>query len=158
MEATLLTIVTQHNAVDNNNTLYYLYFDLFYYQLNIKKDSEILNFYILRNHEHITLLLYKTIKLNGHRVVFGQLVQNLEQNINNTKQFYSSRRSQCTCSIWTAGSKVRTKNTKQFYSTKTIKMNGHSVVFGQLVQKLEQTTPNSSTLQDDQNEWSQCSI
>ena len=37
-------------------------------------------------------------------------------------------------------------------------MNGHSVVFGQLVQKLEQTTPNSSTLQDDQNEWSQCSI
>ena len=37
-------------------------------------------------------------------------------------------------------------------------MNGHSVVFGQLVQKLGQTTPNSSTLQDDQNEWSQCSI
>ena len=37
-------------------------------------------------------------------------------------------------------------------------MNGHSVVFGQLVQKLEQITPNSSTLQDDQNEWSQCSI
>ena len=37
-------------------------------------------------------------------------------------------------------------------------MNGHSIVFGQLVQKLEQITPNSSTLQDDQNEWSQCSI
>ena len=37
-------------------------------------------------------------------------------------------------------------------------MNGHSVVFGQLVQKLEQITPNSSTLQDNQNEWSQCSI
>ena len=37
-------------------------------------------------------------------------------------------------------------------------MNGHSVVFGQLVQKLEQITPNTSTLQDDQNEWSQCSI
>ena len=35
-------------------------------------------------------------------------------------------------------------------------MNGHSVVFGQLVQKLEQIIPNSSTLQDDQNEWSQC--
>ena len=34
-------------------------------------------------------------------------------------------------------------------------MNGrHSIVFGQLVQKLGQTTPNSSTLQDDQNEWS----
>ena len=32
------------------------------------------------------------------------------------------------------------------------------IVFGQLVQKLEQITPNSSTLQDDQNEWSQCSI
>ena len=39
-----------------------------------------------------------------------------------------------------------------------IKMNGHSVVFGQLVQKLEQITPNTSTLQDDQNEWLQCSI
>ena len=39
-------------------------------------------------------------------------------------------------------------------------MNDHSVlvVFGQLVQKLEQITPNSSTLQDDPNEWSQCSI
>ena len=38
-------------------------------------------------------------------------------------------------------------------------MNGrHSIVFGQLVQKLEQITPNSSTLQEDQNEWSQCSI
>ena len=37
-------------------------------------------------------------------------------------------------------------------------MNGHSVVFGQLVQKLEQITPNSSTLQDDQDEWSQSSI
>ena len=37
-------------------------------------------------------------------------------------------------------------------------MNGHSVVFGQLVQKLEQIPPNSSTLQDDQNEWSQCGI
>ena len=38
-------------------------------------------------------------------------------------------------------------------------MKGHSVVFGQLVQKLEQIlTPNSSTVQDDQNEWSQCSI
>ena len=34
----------------------------------------------------------------------------------------------------------------------------HSVVFGQLVQKLEQITPNSSTLQDDQNKWPQCSI
>ena len=39
-----------------------------------------------------------------------------------------------------------------------IKMNGHNAVFGQVVQKLEQITPNSSTLQDDQNEWSQCSI
>ena len=39
-----------------------------------------------------------------------------------------------------------------------IKMNGHSVVFGQLVQTLEQITPNTSTLQDDQNEWLQCSI
>ena len=37
-------------------------------------------------------------------------------------------------------------------------MNGHSVVFVQLVQKLEQITLNSSTLQNDQNEWSQCSI
>ena len=37
-------------------------------------------------------------------------------------------------------------------------MNGHSVVFGQLVQKSEQITPNSSILQDDQNEWSQYSI
>ena len=37
-------------------------------------------------------------------------------------------------------------------------MNGRSAVFGQLVQKLEQITPNSSTLQDNQNEWSQCSI
>ena len=37
-------------------------------------------------------------------------------------------------------------------------MNGHSVVFGPLVQKLEQITLNSSTLQDDQNKWSQCSI
>ena len=37
-------------------------------------------------------------------------------------------------------------------------MNGHSAVFGQLVQKLEQITPNSSTLQENQNEWSQCSI
>ena len=36
-------------------------------------------------------------------------------------------------------------------------MNGHSVVFGQLVQKLEQVTPNT-TLQDDQNEWSQYRI
>ena len=34
----------------------------------------------------------------------------------------------------------------------------HSVVFGQLVQKLEQTTSNTFALQDDQNEWSQCSI
>ena len=33
-------------------------------------------------------------------------------------------------------------------------MDGHSVVFGQLAQKLEQITPNNSTLQDDQNEWS----
>ena len=39
-----------------------------------------------------------------------------------------------------------------------IKMNGHSVVFGQPVQKLEQITPNSSTQQDNQNEWLQCSI
>ena len=39
-----------------------------------------------------------------------------------------------------------------------IKMNGHSVVFGQLAQKSDQITPNSSTLQDDQNGWSQCSI
>ena len=30
-------------------------------------------------------------------------------------------------------------------------MNGHSVVFGQLVQKLQQIAPNTSTLQDDQN-------
>ena len=30
-------------------------------------------------------------------------------------------------------------------------MNGQSVVFGQI-------TPNTCTLQDDQNEWSQCSI
>ena len=37
-------------------------------------------------------------------------------------------------------------------------MNGHGGVFGQLVHKLEQIIPNSSTLQDDQNEWSQCSI
>ena len=37
----------------------------------------------------------------------------------------------------------------------TIKMNGHSVVFGRLVQTLEQITPNSSTLQDNQNELSQ---
>ena len=37
-------------------------------------------------------------------------------------------------------------------------MNGHSVVFGQLVQKLEQIIQNSSTLQDNQNEWLQCSI
>ena len=37
-------------------------------------------------------------------------------------------------------------------------MNGHSGVVGQLVHKLEQISPNSSTLQDDQNEWSQCSI
>ena len=41
---------------------------------------------------------------------------------------------------------------------KMIKMNGHSVVFGLLVQKLEQITPDSSTLQDDQNEWSQCTV
>ena len=34
-------------------------------------------------------------------------------------------------------------------------MNGHDAVFGQLVQKL---APNSSTLQDDQNEWSQRDI
>ena len=34
----------------------------------------------------------------------------------------------------------------------TIKMNGHSMVFQQLVQKLEQTIPNTSTLQDDQND------
>ena len=40
-----------------------------------------------------------------------------------------------------------------------IKRNGHSVVFGQLVQKLEQiNTLNSSTLQDYQNEWSRCCI
>ena len=37
-------------------------------------------------------------------------------------------------------------------------MIGDNVVFGQLVQKLEQITPNSSALQDDQNEWSQSSI
>ena len=37
-------------------------------------------------------------------------------------------------------------------------MNGHSVVFVQLVQKLEQITSNSSTLQHEQNEWSQCGI
>ena len=37
-------------------------------------------------------------------------------------------------------------------------MNGHSVVFGQLVQKLEQITPDSSTLQDNQNEWSQFTV
>ena len=55
-------------------------------------------------------------------------------------------------SIWTAGSKVRTNNTKQFPLGKMIKTNGHSVVFGQLVQKLEQITPNTSTLQDNQNE------
>ena len=35
-------------------------------------------------------------------------------------------------------------------------MNGNNVVRGQLVQKLEQTTPNSSTVQYDQSEWSQC--
>ena len=35
-------------------------------------------------------------------------------------------------------------------------MNARSVVFGQLVQKFEQIPQNSSTLQDDQNEWSQC--
>ena len=33
-------------------------------------------------------------------------------------------------------------------------MNGNSVVLGQLVQRLELITPNTSTLQDDQNEWS----
>ena len=32
------------------------------------------------------------------------------------------------------------------------------MVFGQLVQKLEQISPNTSTLQDDENEWSQCCI
>ena len=37
-------------------------------------------------------------------------------------------------------------------------MKGHSLEFGQLVPKLEQITPNASTLQDDQNEWSQCGI
>ena len=37
-------------------------------------------------------------------------------------------------------------------------MIGHSVILKQLVPKLEQITPNTSTLQDDQNEWSQCSI
>ena len=37
-------------------------------------------------------------------------------------------------------------------------MNGHSVVFGQLVQTSEQITLNNSTLEDDQNEWSQCSV
>ena len=39
-----------------------------------------------------------------------------------------------------------------------MKTNGYSVVFGQLVQKLEQITPNSSTVQDNQNEWLQCRI
>ena len=37
-------------------------------------------------------------------------------------------------------------------------MNGHSAVFGQLVQKLEQITPNTSTLQDNQSEWPQYSV
>ena len=96
------------------------------------------------------------IKMNGHSVVFGQLVQMLEQITPNSSTLQDDQNewSQYTYSIWTAGSKVRTNNTKQFYSCKTIKMNGHSVVFGQLVQKLEQITPKSSTLQDHQNEWS----
>ena len=88
-----------------------------------------LNIKVLRYHEHFTLLLYKMIKMNGHSVVFGQLAQKSDQITPNTVLLF-----------------------------KTIKMDGHSVVFGQLAQKLEQITPNNSTLQDDQNEWSQCSI
>ena len=41
---------------------------------------------------------------------------------------------------------------------KTIKMNGHSVIFGQLVQKLKHISSTTSTIQDDQNKWSQCNI
>ena len=136
-----------------------------------------------------TVLLGKTIKTNGHSVVFGQLVQKLQQTT--PKQFYSARRSKWMvtgsvifgqlvqsynkqhqrvllgkyqnewwqCSIWTAGSKATTNNTKTVQLGKTIKMNGHwQCNIWTAGSKLQQTTPKSSTRQDDQNEWSQCSI
>ena len=81
----------------------------------LKTILEILNFYVLRNDEHSTLVL--AILLGKYQNEWWQ------------------------CSIWTAGSKATTNNTKTVLLGKTIKMNGHSVVFGQLVQKLQQTTP-----------------
>ena len=76
--------------------------------------------------------------MNGHSVIFGQLVQTLEQITPNSFTLQDDQNEWSQCSIWTAGSKVRTNNTKQFYSAKTIKMNGHGAVFGQLDQKLDQ--------------------
>ena len=45
--------------------------------IKVKENLKILNFQVLKNNEHITLLLYKRIKINGHSVEFGQLVQKL---------------------------------------------------------------------------------
>ena len=55
--------------------------------IKVKKKSE--DSQVSRNDEHLTLLLCKTIKMNGHSVVFGQLVQKLDE-IMFTNQFYST--------------------------------------------------------------------
>ena len=61
------------------------------------------------------------MKTNGHSVVFGQLVQRLEQMTPNRSTLQDDENEWLQCSIWTAGSKVRTNNTKQFYCTRQSK-------------------------------------
>ena len=58
--------------------------------------------------------------MNGHSVVymFRQLVQKLGQITPSGSALEDSQNEWSQCSVWTAGSKVRTNNTKQFYSTR----------------------------------------
>ena len=56
--------------------------------------------------------------MNGHSVVFGQLVQRLGQITPSSSTLQDYQNELLQCSIWTAGSNVRTNNTKQFYSTR----------------------------------------
>ena len=70
-------------------------------------------------------------------VVFGKLVQKLEQITPDSSTLQVDRNEWSQCSVWKTGSKVRTDNTKRTVLLfKTIKMNGHSVAFEKLVQKL----------------------
>ena len=55
--------------------------------------------------------------MNGHSLVSGQLVQKLEQIIPKSSTLRDNHNEWSQCSIWTAGSQVRTNNTKQFYSS-----------------------------------------